>query len=89
MECGYLSIQQQLQNQASITIPPKNRAILKSALKAIIFCGKQNISLRGSCAAISPVSSSQFAINPGSFQALLQFRIESGDEVLKDHFSAG
>ena len=33
-------------------------------------------------------SSSQFAINPGSFQALLQFQIESGDEVLKDHFSA-
>ena len=75
------------------TKPPlqskKNRAILKSVLKAIIFCGKQNISLRGSCAAISPVSSSQLAINPGSFQTLLQFRIESGDEVLKDHFSAG
>ena len=67
----------------------KNRAILKSVLKAIIFCGKKNISLRGSCEAISPVSSSQFAINPGSFQALLQFRIESGDEVLKVHFSAG
>ena len=46
MECGHLSIQQQLQNQASITIQ-KNRAILKSVLKAIIFCGKQNISLRG------------------------------------------
>ena len=88
MECGHLSIQQQLQNQASIATP-KNRAILKSVLKAIIFCGKQNISLRGSCEAISPVSSSQFAINPGSFQALLQFRIESGDEVLKDHFSVG
>ena len=56
MECGHLSIQQQLQNQASITIQ-KNRAILKS-----YFCGKQNISLRGSCEAISPVSSSQFAI---------------------------
>ena len=68
--------------------PTKNRAILKSVLKAIIFCGKQNISLRGSCEAINPVSSSQFAINPGSFQAL-QFRIELGDEVMKDHFSAG
>ena len=85
MECGPLSIQQQLQNQASITIQ-KNRAILKSVLKAILFC---SISLRGSCEATSPVSSSQFAINPGSFQALLQFRIESGDQVLKDHFSAG
>ena len=28
-------------------------------------------------------------LNPGSFQALLEFRIESGDEQLKDHFSAG
>ena len=88
MECGHLSIQQQLQNKSSIT-SRKNRAILKSVLKAIIFCGKQNISLRGSCEAISPVSSFQFVINPGSFQALLQFRIESGDQVLKDHFSAG
>ena len=71
MECGHLSIQQQLQNQASITI--QKIAILKSVLKTIIFCGKQNISLRGSCDAISPVSSSQFAINPDSFQALLHF----------------
>ena len=63
MECGHLSIQQQLQNKASITIQ-KNLAILKSG-------GKQNIVLRGSCEAISPVSSSQFAINSGSFQALL------------------
>ena len=77
MECGHLSIQQQLQNHASIRIK-KNRAILKSVLKAIIFCGKQNISLRGSCEATSPASSSQFALNPGSFQAHLQFRIESG-----------
>ena len=88
IECGHLSIQQQLQNKASI-INQKNRAILKSVLKAIICCGKQSISLRGSCEAISPLCSSQFAINPGSFQALLQFRIESGDEVLKDYFSAG
>ena len=77
-----------LQNQASITIQ-KNKVILKSVLKAILICGKQNISLRGSCEAISLVSSSQFAINPGNFQTILQFRIESGDEVLKDHFSAG
>ena len=32
IECDHLSIQQQLQNQASITIK-KNRAILKSVLK--------------------------------------------------------
>ena len=46
-------------------------------------------SLRGSCEAISPVNFSQLAINPGSFQALLQFRIESVDEVFEGSFSAG
>ena len=73
----------------SLYYNPNKKSHLKSVLKAIIFCGKQNISLRGSCELISPVSYSQFAINPVSFQALLQFRIELGDEVLKDHFSAG
>ena len=38
---------------------------------------------------MSPVSSAQFAINPGNFQAFIQFRIDSADEVLKDIFSAG
>ncbi len=56
VECGHLSIQQQQQNQAS-SIIPKNRAILKSALKAIIFCSKLNVSLGGNYEAISPVSS--------------------------------
>ena len=87
MECGHLSIQQ-LKKQASITIP-QNRAILKYVLKAIIFCGKWNMYHRGSYDAISPVSFSQFVINLGNFQVFLQFRIESGDEVLNDHFSAG
>ena len=45
MERGHLSIQQQLQNQASITIQ-KNRAILKSVLRAIRFCGLCYISYR-------------------------------------------
>ena len=68
----------------SLYYNPKKRAI--SVLKAIIFCGNQNIALRGINEAISLVSSSQFTINPVSFQALLQFLIELGDEVLKDHF---
>lgn len=43
MESGHLSLQQQLQNQASATVQKTNKAILKSILKAIIFCGKQRL----------------------------------------------
>ena len=46
MERGHLSICQHLQSQATETFQ-KNRLILKSILKAIIFCGRQNIALRG------------------------------------------
>lgn len=42
MECGHLSIGQQLQSKASETLV-NNRIILKSILRAIIFFGKENI----------------------------------------------
>lgn len=41
-----MSVQQQLTPQASETVK-QNLLILKSILRPIIFCGKQNISLRG------------------------------------------
>ena len=44
-----------------------------------IFCGQQNISLRGH-------REDDLSKNPGNFKALLKFRIESGDQVLKYHF---
>ena len=49
-------------------------------LKTIVFCGKQNIALRGRR---EEGSTGQ---NPGNFQALLQFGIDSGDSVLANHF---
>ena len=56
------------------------REILKSLFKTIIFCGKNNITLRG--------TRDDDPRNPslsGNFQALLEFRIDSGDQTLNHH----
>ena len=45
-----------------------------------IFCGKNNIALRGT-RDFNPRNASL----SGSFQALLEFRIDSGDQTLKHH----
>ena len=54
------------------------RHILKSIFKCIIFCVQQNIALRGHHDDAGSVAS-----NKGNFLALLQFRCDSGDSVLK------
>ena len=81
MEGRQLSVQQQLQDHGSRQIK-KNREILKGILKVIIFCGKQNISLRGHWESMS-----SNAGNPGNFISLLHLRMDAGDVVLKEHFS--
>ena len=89
MESGHLSVEQRLQSHAANTIQ-KNRQILSSIIKCIIFCGRQNIPLRGHRSESSPYSGeNNFATsgNPGNFQCLLQFRIDAGDVLLQDHFS--
>jgi len=58
----------------------KNREIISSILKTIIFCGRNNIPLRGRRDDDPTNESLQ-----GNFQALLYFRIDSGDEVLQNH----
>lgn len=83
-ERGHLSIQQQLQVQAKDTLA-KNHLILKSILRAIVFCGKQNIALRSHNEQCTFDMQEFSASNPGNFKALLQLQIESGDKVLKDH----
>ena len=50
------------------------------AFKTIIFCGRNNIPLRGRHDDDPTNESLQ-----GNFQALLYFRIDSGDEVLQNH----
>ena len=86
MESGHLSIDQQLQFQASET-HTKNRMILKSILKAIIFCGRQNIALQGHRELSDLIAEQEPSHNPGNFQAILKLQMESGDKILKEHFS--
>ena len=44
----HLSMQQQLETQAALKVKVKhNRDVLMSILKIVVFCGKQNIALRG------------------------------------------
>ena len=57
----------------------KNFSIVKSIVKAIIFCGKQNVPLRG-----HRDDSTSTTVNKGNFLALLHLMAET-DTVLKDH----
>ena len=58
----------------------RNCEILKSLFKTIIFCGKNNIALRG-----PRDDDPQNASLSGNFQALLEFRIDSGNQTLQHH----
>lgn len=71
-------IDQQLDNLLQQQIA-KNRQIMTSLFNTVIFCGKNNIALRGR-RDDDPTNDSL----KGNFQALLSFRVESGDQVLED-----
>ena len=51
----------------------KNRQKLSPILSSIIFCGTHDLAIRGK------------EFTDGNFQDLLNFRIEAGDSILKDH----
>nr|XP_058957123.1 52 kDa repressor of the inhibitor of the protein kinase-like [Pocillopora verrucosa] len=79
MQRGAVPIDQQLNNIVQQQIA-RNREILKSLFKTIIFCGKNNIPLRGR-RDDDPTN----AALTGNFQALLEFRVDSGDQTLQQH----
>ena len=60
----------------------QNRELLKSIINTVIFCGKQNVALRGHR---DDRKHLQQPGNHGNFHALLNFRIESGDKNLQSH----
>lgn len=65
----------------------QNRKILSSIIKTLIYCGRQEIALRGHRDSGIILSDTVFALeNDGNFRSLLRFRIDAGDEVLKAHF---
>ena len=65
-------IDQQLDNLLHQQIA-KNREIMSSLFKTVIFCVRNNIALRGR------------RDDDSSKEALLYFRVDSGDHVLKEH----
>ena len=81
MERGSLSVHQLMQNEASALVQ-SNRHKIKSILKAIVFCGKQMIPLRGHREQVGTNT------NPGNFRALLDFRVDAGDVILAEHFKS-
>ena len=61
-----------------------NRKILHSIVETVVLCGRQNLALRGHR------DDSKYFDSPncGNFQALLNFRVSSGDASLKSHFDS-
>lgn len=61
----------------------KNMRILETIVDTVLFCGRQNIALRGhrddSSHSLDP------SFNTGNFKALLQYRVNGGDRELGYH----
>ena len=91
MEKGVEDVQSKLVSAHEQQVA-ENREKLKSIVKTILFCGRQNIALRGhrepapTLVGLEQISTNQFQSNPGNFFALLQFRAEAGDACLQRHF---
>ena len=64
-----------------------DRCKLRSIIETIFFCGRQGIALRGHRDDSLAVSENPES-NHGNFLALLHFRAQAGDLVLKEHFQA-
>ncbi|XP_025414970.1 52 kDa repressor of the inhibitor of the protein kinase-like [Sipha flava] len=65
----------------------QNRQKLIPIIETILFCGLQNISLRGHRDDCSIYSiDDNIKHHKGNFKALLEFRINAGDQILKEHF---
>ena len=53
-------------------------------MKTVVLFGRQNIAFRGHREDAKHIADK--SINSGNFQALLEFRVDSGVEVLRQHF---
>ena len=84
----YSQKQQWSSNVCSPTIQ-KNRQILASLVETVAFCGRQNIALRGHHNEDNAhlCSKKEQSGNPGNFLALMRFRMQCGDEILKKHIT--
>jgi hypothetical protein len=66
----------------------QNRSILHSIVETVILCGRQNLPLRGHRDQGPLDLSSNSVENEGNFRALLRFKVQSGDNVLKTHLNS-
>lgn len=73
------SVDQQLSQLMQVQIR-ENREKMKFIVKTVIFCGYNNILLRGKREDCFDDQMLQ-----GNFQALFDFSVDSGDEKLKQH----
>lgn len=62
----------------------ENRSRLKPIIETILFCGRQGLPLRGHRDS-GTLSFDDIEENDGNFRALLRFKVNSGDEILKNH----
>lgn len=69
----------------------RNRSRLIPIVKTVFLCGKQGLALRGHRENGDVVRNTTEAegSNDGNFRALLRFRIDAGDESLKEHLIDG
>uniref|UniRef100_A0A1X7TQY6 DUF4371 domain-containing protein n=1 Tax=Amphimedon queenslandica TaxID=400682 RepID=A0A1X7TQY6_AMPQE len=75
-------------NQTTANQVAHNRLKLASISKTIVLCGRQNISLRGHRDNFTDIERDTAGLhNHGNFMALLNFRLDAGDVVLRDHLS--
>ena len=65
----------------------ENRLKLVSIAETVIFCGRQGIAYRGHHDDTSS-SKEDLHANHGNFLALLQFRVQAGDHILKQHLDS-
>lgn len=63
----------------------RNRQILMSIIKSLVFCGRQGIALRGHRDDDTDKGSST---NKGNFKELLNFRVDAGDSILEKHLNS-
>lgn len=78
-----LRIDAKITEQAGVNFE-KNVETLNSIIKCLEFCGRQGIPIRG-----HRDDSTSCSLNKGNFNALLDMRIDAGDEILKRHLLEG
>ena len=78
-----------LLDRSKTAIIERNRKKLEPIVKTAIFCAKNNLAIRGhrddDSLADDKSQHDALAGEQGIFRALLSFRVDSGDAILKEH----